>query len=648
MAKLFLSYAREDADKARQLTRLLELDGHTVWWDDSIKGGESFSREIEQALADADVVLVLWSFSSVQSSWVRDEAAFGRDAGKLLPICLDETPPPLGFRQVQSINFAGWTGRRKPDQFDRVGQAIAAAGNSGKLQGPEAAPRAPARQSIPAFGRSSAVALGLLVVITVGGLTVWKTASKGPTLTVAVVPSTESGDRKLNGSYAASIGSDLAMFLAAQAQDASVLDPSGGKPRDDDFRFNVAVTTRGQSAEASTSLSVPKERRIIWSQDWTVPDLRKTDLKQQMAFAASRALQCALEGKKGDLRSSLMNTYVTACVDFSAGDQSDHDLPRIYSELVRQEPDFAPAWEALAVLYGSQVLALIYQDEKVPAEYRRRTVAAIENSRRLNPRSGKAYMAEGALAGKDRLTHLKMMERAVEVEPNTAMLHAVLANHLRTVGRMDESIEEAQKAVALDPLSSGARAAYIRALVEGGRTSTAISELAKAEKIWPNSASIQRATFGVNTYYGDAKRAEQLLSTLSLDEDGLTRFRSLLRARESPTEPNVEAAIAVLRSAAEANPPYADQYAGALAMFGKIEDAFAVLTDSRYRRFIDSSILFLPEFKEVRSDARFMAVANDFGLVKYWTVSGHWPDFCSKPGLSYNCRSEAKKYLTSA
>lgn len=648
MAKLFLSYAREDADKARHLTRLLEADGHIVWWDDSIKGGESFSREIEQALADADVVLVLWSRTSVSSSWVRDEAAFGRDAAKLVPISLDETQPPLGFRQFQSINFAGWNGRRKPDRFDRVGLAIAAIGDPAKLVRYEPAQREPIRDSAPTFARTSVIAVGLLVLVAGGGLAVWKAVSKEPVLTVAVVPSTETGDRKLNSSFAASISNDITMFLAAQAEEASVLEPSGGKPRDDDYRFNVAVTTRGQSAEASTSLSVPKEHRIIWSQDWTVPDLRRTDLRQQMAFAASRALQCALEGKKGGLRSSLINTYVTACVEFSAGDQSERDLLRMYAQLVRQAPNFAPGWADLAVLYGSEVMALIYQDQPVPPELRRRTVTAIENARRLNQRSGKAFMAEGALAGKDRLNHLRLMERAVEVEPNTAMLHAVLANHLRTVGRMNESIDQAGKAIALDPLSSGARAAYIRALVEGGRTSKAISELTKAEKIWPNSASIQRATFGVHTYYGDPKRAEELLSTLSLDEEGLARFRTLLRARESPTESNIKAAIANSRSAAQANPLYADQYAGALAMFGKVEDAFAVLTDPRYRRFIDSSILFLPEFKEVRTDARFMAVANSFGLVKYWSVSGHWPDFCSKPGLSYNCRSEAKKFIPRA
>ena len=94
MAKLFLSYSRKDAPLAKRFTRWLEQRGHDVWRDeDNIRGGASFSSEIERALHDCDAVLVLWSAHSVQSPWVRDEAGFGRDAGKLIPFSLDGKRP---------------------------------------------------------------------------------------------------------------------------------------------------------------------------------------------------------------------------------------------------------------------------------------------------------------------------------------------------------------------------------------------------------------------------------------------------------------------------------------------------------------------------------------------------------------------------
>src|SRR6185503_4881113 len=125
MAKLFLSYSRKDEEKARCFTDWLEREGHDVWRDeDDIGGGASFSSEIERALKDCDAVLVLWSAQSVQSAWVRDEAAFGRDAGKLIPLTLDGTEPPLGFRQFQAIHLLKWRGRGLPSGADRIRSSI--------------------------------------------------------------------------------------------------------------------------------------------------------------------------------------------------------------------------------------------------------------------------------------------------------------------------------------------------------------------------------------------------------------------------------------------------------------------------------------------------------------------------------------------
>lgn len=106
MADIFISYAREDADRVRRIAERLRAGGYDVWWDRKIGGGAVFAREIERELKDAGVVLVAWSAAAAASHWVVDEATEGRDAGKLVPISLDGAPAPLGFRQYQVINFA--------------------------------------------------------------------------------------------------------------------------------------------------------------------------------------------------------------------------------------------------------------------------------------------------------------------------------------------------------------------------------------------------------------------------------------------------------------------------------------------------------------------------------------------------------------
>ena len=75
MSRVFLSYAREDVDAAKQLAEHLSHAGHQVWWDRHLHGGSRFAVEIDRELKQAEAVLVLWSEISVASAWVQDEAA---------------------------------------------------------------------------------------------------------------------------------------------------------------------------------------------------------------------------------------------------------------------------------------------------------------------------------------------------------------------------------------------------------------------------------------------------------------------------------------------------------------------------------------------------------------------------------------------
>lgn len=102
---VFLSYARQDRPTAQFMAQALERCGYSVWWDRDLLGGQDFEREIGRELAAARVVVVLWSAASVRSDWVRDEAATARDRGVLVPVQLDDTSPPMGFRSLHTIPF---------------------------------------------------------------------------------------------------------------------------------------------------------------------------------------------------------------------------------------------------------------------------------------------------------------------------------------------------------------------------------------------------------------------------------------------------------------------------------------------------------------------------------------------------------------
>lgn len=120
MAIIFLSYAREDRERARPLAAALESIGWSVWWDRKIPAGKTFAEVIEAALTGSRCVIVLWSHESVKSQWVREEADEGKKRGKLVPVFVDAVEPPMGFRAIHAADLVGWDGTTSAAGFQQL------------------------------------------------------------------------------------------------------------------------------------------------------------------------------------------------------------------------------------------------------------------------------------------------------------------------------------------------------------------------------------------------------------------------------------------------------------------------------------------------------------------------------------------------
>ena len=107
MADIFMSYAKDDRGLAEGLANSLSANGHSVWWDTSLVGGDDFRAKILEQLNAARTVIVIWSARSVDSRWVQEEAEAGANDGKLVPVMTPDLPIsaiPLGFRSFQTIS----------------------------------------------------------------------------------------------------------------------------------------------------------------------------------------------------------------------------------------------------------------------------------------------------------------------------------------------------------------------------------------------------------------------------------------------------------------------------------------------------------------------------------------------------------------
>ena len=96
---VFVSYAHADAEKVLTLIKQFYDQGYHVWYDEGIAPGKEWSAQIERALAECAVFVVMVTGRSVGSPNVRDEIEFALDEDKpFVAIHLEPTDLPAGLR----------------------------------------------------------------------------------------------------------------------------------------------------------------------------------------------------------------------------------------------------------------------------------------------------------------------------------------------------------------------------------------------------------------------------------------------------------------------------------------------------------------------------------------------------------------------
>src|SRR5215469_4234639 len=125
MSDIFISYAREDREKAKALAELFQQQNWSVWWDRNIPPGRSFDEVIEEALGAAKCAVVLWSKNSVSSDWVKGEAAEALQRKILVPVRIDSTNVPLEFRRLQTVDLSDWKGDARHPELGGFLEAVA-------------------------------------------------------------------------------------------------------------------------------------------------------------------------------------------------------------------------------------------------------------------------------------------------------------------------------------------------------------------------------------------------------------------------------------------------------------------------------------------------------------------------------------------
>lgn len=644
MARVFLSYSRQDQAKAEAVATALERHAHEVWWDSHLEGGSRYASEIEEELKRADAVVVIWSQSSVRSSWVQDEAAEGRNTGRLVPVVIDDSQPPLGFRQFQAIDLRQWNGRPGAKALDAVNRAIAAI--AAKSGGQVAAPAKPRRSSAGWASRRGLLAIVAALVLLVAGAIYWQTGS-GPSdrtdLRVRLAAFTSlspsvpvSLPHALREEILAAFGAD-GLITATVADDASSAERAA-------YALAGSVREVGDELRFTMHLTDESSGDTLWTQMLRRPASSVDVAPRQVAVAVSQIVRCGLVGKAqhgSSLPDKTLSAYLSYCTEYMADSAGNVFNPARALDLARrvveESSDFSRGWSARA--WSAM------RNSREPgvdgAALRAEANMAAERALELDSRNAQAFEVLAGLKPRNTVEREQLHAKSISVRPGDCGCEFVnFGGFLLNVGRVESATNAFKRAHDMVPLSADVNTELAQALFIAGRSMEAGLIVDDILEVWPNDPVrelLVRTAFWTRNF--DSALAVLADPRSQFTDEERQAYSTALRAFQSGNPGRMASAVAMLGPLTRDDSPNVPLLITAYAALGGDRQALAMadrLVGSEGSR--NQFLLFQPTMANVRRLPEFAAIAERIGLIRYWRESRRMPDFCREANAPPLCR----------
>jgi TolB-like protein/Tfp pilus assembly protein PilF len=622
---VFLSYSRTDLERARPVIALLERAGIDLWWDGRLEGGENYLATTENRLESADCVLVLWSQTSVASHWVRDEAQRGRERGCLVPLSLDGTMAPLGFRQFQLLDISGWSG----DPGDALAARILAAVRARTGQGnavneppvPFTVPPPPVAAAAPGLALSRRTMIiggaGLLGgVAVIGGWQAGLFSGGGArAISMVVLPFANLTGDVSKEWFSKGLSNELRSVLVRNPR-LKVAAPtsSGAIEGEDEFaigrKLGVEHILRGSVQRDDNRVRVSAELveidggEVLFSENYdrTLEDVFA--VQSEIAEAVALELVAQTVGES-EARESLKAQQVIggtqdvaafeaflrghALYDLSAGLETDRDALEQFDAAIAIDPDYAAAHAMRSTMLSA--IANTASDANEIRSLYGQAIAAAQRAIALEERLAHGHVALGFALNNGELNRAEAMvhyRAAEKLAPGDGDVLRHVASFYSFGPERDAAMRMIQRVIELDPLNARAyRSAGFVALFARDY-SAAITHMQRALELNPSLASAQFVIANARLMQGDAAGALAAAKAERVEQFGLTMIA--IAAHKLGDTAAADAAYATLL--ADYGEATLYQQAQVLAQRGSTAEALARLEEAYAKR--DSGMLLAP------------------------------------------------------
>jgi TolB-like protein/Flp pilus assembly protein TadD len=635
---VFFSYSRVDQKQALPIIAAIESHGYKVWWDGVLEGGTSYLETTEEALESAKAVVVLWSKTSISSHWVRDEAMSGRGRERLIPLSLDGTIAPLGFRQVQSINFEDWKNDQQSPPVQELCRVLDAMHDrpAGSRPTQQQASITPQPTSL-LTRRNLLIAGGGVLGVTLAGLGVTSFLSPGAGSLhkngIAILPFQNlSGDTEmdylangLSSEVRDSLARNKTLRVVARSSSRAIAKQSLTAKA---MAKNLGVSNILEGSLRNTAQGVKVNVDLIngatgfnrWSMEYIQPRENILSVRTALTEALIGLLTTQNEDGKFDAKNgstenpAAFNAYLKSKALFSATvnrDITNQALNQI-DQAIALDRQFGSAFALRAQIL--LWLGATSSDVNVARDYLNAAVSSAENAVAISPNLAKAYSTLGyvLVAGKlDFQGARAPYEKSRALGEGDSAILARYATYMMVTAQHQKAIMAIQQATDLDPLNPTLFQTSGLIHYAAGLYEEAIIAIERALALSPNNANAYALKGMAQMNLG---RVQDAINSCQKESNPMERLTCLAIGYDKMQQP--EQAKAAMSELVEL---YGDagmyQQAQILSSWGDLDDAMQTL--QKAQKLKDSGLTlagFDPTLNPLRARADFSNLLAELGL----------------------------------
>ncbi len=583
----------------------------------------------------------LWALGVLLYEMACGARPFRGETGVELSVSiLNDPPAPLPPRVPATIcSVIGRCLAKDPAQRYRqaneVRAALEALGAGSRPELPATSRRAPSGRLLRWL--AGAVVLVLVVLTNPGGLRDRLTGriARGPIASLAVLP-LDNFSRDAEQDYFADgmteeLITNLAQIGAVRVisrtsvmrfKDTKLPLPEIARQLKVDAIVEGSVQRLGDRVRISAQLVRAATDEHLWAKSYE-RDLRDAlALQDEVARAIAGEIQARLTPQQAQRLASARPVDPEVYELFLKGREQyqrrtrDGRMAAIHTleQAVARDTTYAPGYAALAEAYVWRPELGSDRSEAIRGGRR-----AIERALALDPDLGEAHAAKAFLSYRedwDWVGSEREFTRAIELSPSSVEAHHRYSHLLMALGRIPESLEQSQLALAVDPLYAGMKTHLGWHYYMAGQLEQAVEQLENTARTDPGFGETHRFLTLVYTLkgrYADALAEHRKAVGLGAVADSNAKL-ALIRAAAGQRD----AALHVLGAAmnrAERGEGSAYEVASVFAVLGLRDRAFSWLDRAFEERDVN-----LPEIKldpflaSLRSDPRFQALLRRMEL----------------------------------